>query len=78
MLTAGVLALFCRCCRRPGTLKWGWFLARGKPGQPGTAGQAMTTAHLQGGLTVRVTVPGAVSWMRPPGGGLFRGVVLGA
>jgi hypothetical protein len=21
---AGVLALFCRCCRRPGTLKWGW------------------------------------------------------
>ena len=44
----------------------------------GTAGQAMTTAHLQGGLTVRVTVPGAVNWMRPPGGGLFRGVVLGA
>jgi hypothetical protein len=25
-------------------------LARGKPGQPGTAGQAMTAAHLQGGL----------------------------
>jgi len=24
MLTAGVLALFCRCCCRPGTLKWGW------------------------------------------------------
>jgi hypothetical protein len=38
----------------------------------------MTAAHLQGGLTMRATAPGAVSWMRPPGGGLFRGVVLGA
>ena len=67
----------------------GLVLARGKPGQPGTAGQAMTAAQLQGGLTMtaaqlqggltmRATAPGAVSWLRPPGGGLFRGVVLGA
>ena len=31
-----------------------------------------------GRLAMRVTVHGAVSWLRPPGGGLFRGVVLGA
>ena len=31
-------------------LKVGLVLACGMPGQPGTAGQAMTAAHLQGGL----------------------------
>ena len=53
-------------------------LARGKPGQPGTAGQAMTAEYLQGGLIMMATAPGVVSWPLPPGGRAFGGVVLGA